>query len=141
MTLNAVLAHPGSAYAWIGFLIALPIGGLLAVSCTAMEIATAVHFLVPSRLDCDEDGMHVSIWVTWSGLWQNFNRRKIFIPRHQLRGVTFTIGQGGHHHLFIKHASGWSFGTGWSGPQGAYDAHAGSIASWLKATAKAGFSG
>jgi hypothetical protein len=136
LTLNSVLAFPRSGYSWVGFLVALPVGGLVAVTCTTMLASAGLHFLVPSRLNCNADGMHVRVWATWSGLWANFRRRRIFIPRHQLNGVTFNIGQGGGHQLFIKHASGWSFGTGWDGTKGAYSKYAISIVSWLKATAK-----
>ncbi len=134
VTLNAVLGYPSSGYSWAGFLVALPVGGAVAVSCSAMVVSAALHFVAPTTLDCDEAGLHLTAWDTWSGLKERFTRRRCFIARDQLRGATFVFGRGGGHQLFITLVSGWIFYTGWEGSGGAYAEHADSIASWLRAT-------
>lgn len=132
VTLDSVLAHPSSGASWLALLIALPLGGTVGAVCCAALVSSFVHWLIPARLVCGDAGMRVRLWQTWSGVWASFRWRRAFIPRHQLRGITFHLSQGGRHQLFIVLASGWSFGTGWEGSEAAYFRHARALAAPLR---------
>ena len=128
VALDSVLHTPKTGYPWIALLIALPVGGTVGAVCCAAIVSSFVHSLIPTQLVCDDTGMRVRLWETWSGVWANFRRRRAFIARDQLRGVTFHLSQGGEHQLFIVLTSGWSFGTGWQGTAASYSAYAEAIA-------------
>ncbi len=135
LALDSVRSAPRSVSAWAVLLVALLVGGVLGAGAFSLVASELLHFVMPSRLVCDAEGMRVELWETWSGTWARLLRRRTVIPRGQLRGVTHGISQGGAHQLFIVHASGWSFGTGWEGSEQRHAEHAREIAGWLGGTA------
>jgi len=101
--------------AWAALLVSLPLGLFWGTYCLAALLQHLFRRFLPSRLEADQSTLHVRVWNTWEGLVSGFRRTDATVPRDQIVGVTFHTDQGGNSQLFIAHASGLAFGTGWSG--------------------------
>lgn len=109
------LAHgPGPARCLTslgGLLLALWIGTF----CAGCLVQGLLLLAVPSRLGGDESALRVRVWNTWEGLASAFRRTDVRVPREHLTGVLLGTAQNGDSQLFLLHASGLAFGTGWRG--------------------------
>lgn len=112
---SSVFHHSESLFAWLGLIMALPLGLFIGTCCFAAIFHFFVHATMPSRLVADERRLKFCVWNTWGGLWDGFRRVKSILPRNQLAGIAFSRGQGGDWQLFVLHSSGPALGTGWSG--------------------------
>lgn len=112
---SAIVHHSESLFAWLGLIMALPLGLFLGTYCFGAIFRIFLHAIMPSKLVGEEHTLKLRVWNTWGGLWDGFRQVKADVPRNQLTGVVFSRGQGGDWQLFILHSSGLALGTGWSG--------------------------
>lgn len=134
----SAFAHPSWFFtsSWSGqllVLLGLAVCGWIGVSCLAHAVQLLLHAVSPSRLEGDRLRLRVRVWNTWGGLWSGFRRTNALFPREKLRGAALTAGQGGQSQLFVVHASGQAFGTGWSGDEDEGRRLATSFLRWLAA--------
>lgn len=131
--LSLIRTPPNSLLAWLAVLVALLLGALVGTYFAGALAQVALHARLPSQLSRDGAMIRVQVWHTWDGLWRGFRRTDALVPRAQLCGVEFMVGQGGETHVFLAHASGRAFGTGWRGSRKAAMRLAEELSAWLAA--------
>lgn len=110
------LRHDASGFlGWATLLVSLPLALLVGTHGLAALLQQLCRQFSPSRLEADDSNLRVRIWNTTGGLVSGFRRTDATVPRADVVGVALYTGQGGASQLFIAHASGLAFATGWSG--------------------------
>ena len=124
---------PAPGLTWAMRLVAFPITGGLGVCVLLASAGELLHALSPSRLEVDGPHLRVRVWNTWSSLWRAFRRTDARIPRDEVRWVGLGPGQTERAEIFVVHASGHAFWTGWSGAREEGERLAAQVSAWLAA--------
>lgn len=98
-------------------LLVVPVGAWITVWCVACIVECALHTALPSRVDGDTRDLRVRVWRRWTGALEGLGRTDVRIPREEILGVGLQRGPLGQAELFVLHASGYAFGTGWRGSE------------------------
>ena len=131
--LSLIQTPPTSLLAWLAVLAGLSLGVLVGTYFAGALAQLALHAVVPSQLSREGAQIRVRVWHTWDGLWRGFRRTDARVPRAQLCGVEFMVGQGGETHVLLAHDSGQSFGTGWRGSRKAALRLGEELSAWVAA--------
>ena len=118
---------PPNVLTLVALLCGLPLGGLLAFPASEAIVQHALELAVPGRIDGDRLGLRLRAWRSGSG----FRRVDVLVPRSAIVGVGFWSGQGYETHLFLVHACGCAFATGWAGTRQRADAYAEVLQRWI----------
>ncbi len=113
-------------------LVSLPLSILVGAFCGACLLGNALRSLAPARIELGETHMRLRLWRSWGGLGAGFRRTTVTLARGEIARVELHMGQGGQSQIFLKHASGLSLGTGWSGSDEEAARLCGPILSWLR---------
>jgi hypothetical protein len=100
---------------WVALVVAVLLGGAVGASCSIGLVQHLLHALVPTLIEADQSTLRMSAWNTWGGLLDGLRRVRTTMPACEVVGAALSTGQGGESHLMIRHSSGLSFSTGWSG--------------------------
>lgn len=124
---------PDPGLTWAMRVVAVLIVGGFGLHFLLASLAALLPVLSPSRLEIDGPHLRVRVWNNWSSLRAAFRRTDTRVPRGDVRWVGLGAGQAGQALLFVVHASGRAFGTGWSGSPEEGKLLAARLAAWLQA--------
>jgi hypothetical protein len=112
-------------------LLVVPVGAWITVCCAACVLDCALQAAIPSRVDGDDVHLRVRVWRRWTGILDGLRRTDVCIPRDRIAGAGLREDPLGQSQLFVLHASGYAFGTGWRGTEQEGRRLAQSVARWL----------